>query len=122
MKKQESDLFRNIGIALFVFLTLFFVYFTFNNTNHYKDEISSLETLRDSLNEEIQVNYINKDSIDVYLDSIYKQNQKVNVLIDSLNSLKQKLDKNEISFVYDLDIDGNIKLFTRLLSKKDSVR
>jgi len=121
MKKQKSKIFKNIGIALIVFLVLFFIYFTFSNTNSYKKEINQLNKVKITLEHRI-------DSIqfEIVQDSI-EYTREIELLIkkikaDSILFEQAKKDyyEKEHNYVYNISIDSNIELFTRLLSSKNS--
>lgn len=123
MAESKNKIFKNIGIALVVFLTMFFLYFIFSGTNGYKKEIKSLNHSRDSLSQVLSVNYVHKDSILFYLNQIEGLNLELTILSSNIIELKKELNekKENNNFVFDLGFDSNLILFTKFLSEKGDI-
>lgn len=117
-KEKSNSTTKNIGIATIIFLALFFVYFTFNNSNTYKKEINSL-------NEEIIVlegvlkNSVPKDSILFYLDKQILLNLEITKLLFKIDSI-QKIKYEKTIDYYSISIDSNISILSNRLSKEAS--
>ncbi|MDA3822806.1 MAG: hypothetical protein PF450_09395 [Bacteroidales bacterium] len=93
---------------------MFFVVTVKNSNNTYKDEISSLEQRRDSLETRLE-NSVSKDSILYYLEQQGRLGDLIATLNEELDSLKD-IQNEDIDFAY-LSIDSNIVILTDYLSE-----
>ena len=119
-KEESGDLYKNIIIILLLLLSGYFIVSISNNRNSYKEEISALEHIKDSLEQRLN-NSIPKDSLLFYLNEQEVYSDIINTLNDDIENLKKRYEEKDIMDVHSLFIDDNIKLLSKFLSEKTDI-
>ena len=113
---NKSNTWKTVGISTFVVLALFFVYFVFNNTNTYKQEINVLKQEKQALEQKLS-NSVNKDSI-LYLLS---EQEILNIVIKSMQNKLDSISKIKYEKIPDynlISLDSNVVILSRKLSSE----